>query len=78
MAEMSLKEQAISVLATFKASLKNGKVLASQEEVERRASLCLGCEKLKSKKGKYACVVCGCSYRRKIAFSGSNCPIGKW
>ena len=75
---MSLIEQAGSILSTFRVSLKDCKVLAAQSEVEVRAAICMRCEKLKEKKGKYACVVCGCAFKRKIAFHGSSCPIDKW
>ena len=78
MAEMNLIQQAGSILGTIRASLKDGKILASVETVESRAQICLGCEKLREKDGKYSCVTCGCGFKRKIAVSGSSCPIGKW
>ena len=78
MAEMNLIEQAGSIIATIRATLKDGKILASEEQVQKRATICLSCEKLREKNGKYSCVTCGCGFKRKIAVSGSSCPLGKW
>ena len=78
MAEMNLIEQAASILGTIRATLKDGKILATEEEVQKRAAVCLGCDKLKEKRVIYSCVTCGCGFKRKIAVSGSSCPLGKW
>lgn len=78
MAEMSFPQQAKSLLETFRASLKNASILATPEQVESRAVICRPCEKLREKRGRYSCVVCGCSFKRKIAYSGSSCPLKKW
>jgi hypothetical protein len=78
MAEMSFFEQMKSILDTFGASLKDRRVLATAEEVEARAAICRPCEKLREKRGRYSCVVCGCAFHRKIAYSGSSCPLKKW
>lgn len=79
MAEMTLLEQAGSILGAIRASLKDGRILASQEKVEERAKVCMACEKLRcGKNGKFACVTCGCGFKRKIAIEHSACPLGKW
>jgi hypothetical protein len=78
MAEMGLLEQAASILGTIRATLKDGHILATEEVVKQRATVCLGCEKLREKRGVYSCVTCGCGFKRKIAVSGSSCPLGKW
>lgn len=78
MAEMNLIEQAASILGTIRATLKDGKILASEEVVQSRAAVCLSCDKLREKAGKYSCVTCGCGFKKKIAVSGSSCPLGKW
>lgn len=78
MAEMSLVQQMGSLLSTFRASLKDGRILAAQEVVEARAAVCMGCDKLKVKNNKYSCVTCGCGFKKKIAVHGSSCPLGKW
>jgi hypothetical protein len=77
-AEIGLAGQAASILKAIFASLKDMKLLASQETVEKRAVICETCPKLKVKNGKYACVTCGCSFKRKIAVQGASCPLGKW
>lgn len=78
MAEMSLYEQAKSVLQTFRETLKNKNVLADEQTIQERMKICEGCHYLKRKRGAFACAKCGCNYKRKVAFSGSSCPIGEW
>jgi hypothetical protein len=78
MAEIGLVGQAKSILGVLRASLKNGKVLATAELVEERLGVCESCPHLKEKRGKFACVKCGCGYKKKVAFHNSECPIGKW
>jgi len=82
MAEMSKIEQAKSILSTIGSSLKNKKVLADTATVEQRLAVCEGCPRLsvKEKRGKtyIYCSVCGCGYKKKVAFSGSACPEGLW
>ena len=78
MAEMNLIQQAGSILGTIRASLADGRLLAAEEVVQQRATVCMGCDKLREKNGKYSCVTCGCGFKRKISISGSSCPLGKW
>ena len=82
MADMSLVEQAKSIIGTIAAGLKDHRIMAGQEVVEERLAVCEACPKLifKEKRGQkwYACKVCGCSYKRKVAVHGSSCPLGKW
>lgn len=75
---MSLMEQAGSILAAIRATLKDGHILASEEKIRERAGICMACDKLREKRGKFSCVTCGCGFKRKIAVSGSTCPLGKW
>lgn len=78
MAEMSLIEQAASMIGALLASVKDKQVVARPETVRQRAEICTSCPKLKVKRGKYSCVTCGCSFKRKIAAHGASCPLGKW
>lgn len=75
---MTLIEQAGSILGAMRASLKDGRILATEEKIKERAAICMGCDKLRQKNGKFACVTCGCGFKRKIAIHGSTCPLGKW
>jgi hypothetical protein len=76
---------------SFLAKLKNfavasathvatGMQLATEEEIQRRFSICQGCEFLKEN----ACTQCGCPVVRekkfisKLSWADSNCPVGKW
>lgn len=53
---------------------------ASDAEIERRFSICQGCEFYDGK----ACTKCGCPVVResrfvsKLAWAGEKCPVGKW
>jgi len=83
MAEIGIIGQAKSMLDTLRSSLKDGRVLATNEVVETRLKVCEGCPKLKTKTyddGRVwiGCLVCGCGYKRKVSFHGSKCPLGKW
>lgn len=82
MAEMSLVEQAGSILGTIAAGLKDRRVLADEDTVKSRLKICEGCPKLvlKKRRGRewFACLVCGCGYKRKVSFHGSSCPLEKW
>jgi len=79
---MNKLEQAKSIIQAFRVSLKDKKVLSDEDTAQARLAICEGCDKLRMKddRGKPwpHCDVCGCGYRRKIAFHGSKCPLGKW
>jgi len=82
-AEMSLIQQAGSILETVRSGLKDGRVLATKEVIETRLAICEACPKLKTKtypSGKVwvGCLVCGCGYKKKVSFHGSKCPLEKW
>lgn len=57
-----------------------GAPMASDEEIIRRHSICLGCEHLKDG----ACSLCGCpvsraaGYFSKLSWADQECPAGKW
>ena len=75
---MSLIEQAGSILQVFRDSLKDRQVLADESVVKERLTVCEACPFLKEKRGRFACVKCGCGYKRKIAFHASKCPVERW
>jgi len=79
MAEMTALEQAKSLLGAMRATLKEGKILASEDVVAERVAICQGCEKLRvDAYQRLQCVVCGCGFKRKVSISGSSCPLKKW
>jgi len=78
-AEWSALEQAKSVISTIRASFHSAKWIADPETVAARMEICEVCPKLKiGKRGWRGCVVCGCSYRRKVIAHETACPLGKW
>lgn len=58
----------------------NGMPTCTKEQIEKRHSICLGCEFLKDN----VCSKCGCPIARtnkfisKLAWADQECPIGKW
>jgi len=82
MAEMTVIGQAASLLRTVGKSIKDLTVLAGEDVVKARLTICEACPKLKRKiypnKVWMGCLICGCSHKKKVTFHGSRCPIGKW
>ena len=62
------------------AHIAAGAPRASDAEIERRFSICQGCEHYDGK----ACTRCGCPVVResrfvsKLAWANEKCPVGKW
>lgn len=56
--------------------------ISSQQEQERRLSICRECEYLLkipgSSKFVGTCKKCGCFMDAKVKFVQSSCPVGKW
>jgi hypothetical protein len=51
-------------------------VMVSEEEAEKRMSICLGCpELIKLTK---QCKKCGCFMALKTKIEAAKCPLGKW
>lgn len=77
---MSDKPSFITMLTNFaKAAtghIKAGLPQTSDEEKERRASICESCDQLN--KEEYRCNVCGCMLHYKISWATQECPLGKW
>lgn len=58
------------------ASLRGQGVLADPQTVERRQSVCSGCEFWVAEKKR--CSVCGCRTEYKLRLLTEKCPKGKW
>ena len=76
----SIKEMAFGLTEALKENITNavtnGVILASQEEMEKRFSMCLACEFLIAEHSR--CLKCGCFMNMKTRLKVSKCPIGKW
>lgn len=76
----SLIEKAKNFAKAAMDHVKAGMPIASDEEIEKRFSICQTCEFLKNN----ACTKCGCPVNRekkfisKLAWADQKCPIGKW
>ena len=53
-----------------------GVLLAEDNLVSKRISLCLGCEFLIQNSER--CIKCGCYMNMKTRLQVSKCPVGKW
>lgn len=60
--------------------IKNNMKLATDKQIERRLSICQGCEFFKNN----TCSKCGCpiyrtkNYFSKLSWESEKCPINKW
>lgn len=76
----SIKEMAFGLTEALKENITNavtnGVILASQEEMEKRFSICLGCEFLIAEHSR--CLKCGCFMNMKTRLKVSKCPVNKW
>ena len=76
----SLLTKAVNFATSAAAHIAAGAPRASDAEVERRFSICQGCEHYDGK----ACTRCGCPVVResrfvsKLAWANESCPVGKW
>ena len=79
-ASPGLLAKAVNFAASAAAHVAAGLPRASQEEIERRFSLCKSCDRFDGR----ACTLCGCPIKReskmisKLAWANESCPIGKW
>jgi len=75
-----LKEQAKNLFndlsKAIAKSVKNGTVLASKEEIQRRLEICVNCELYNAQKKR--CTKCGCWTSKKVLLEHIDCPLDKW
>ena len=79
-APLSLFAKAKNFAKSAARHLALGMPAASPEEIDRRYSICQGCEFLKNN----SCLKCGCPITRdkkfisKLSWANESCPVGKW
>ena len=71
----SLSETGKDVLA---GAIKSGVILATEDVVTERQSMCLSCDKLKKDGIISRCMACGCGMNIKTRLEKSKCPLSKW
>jgi hypothetical protein len=64
------------VVKNIQSISQGNSINASSEEVQKRKSICQGCEYYNSFQDR--CVKCGCFLAVKTYLKASNCPINKW
>lgn len=63
-----------------KQHIKTGQKKCTQEQIDKRYSICEGCPFFKDK----TCTKCGCNVNKelkllnKLALADQECPVGKW
>lgn len=75
-----LTSQIASATTSFKRWASKGLKLVAENELERRKSICFGCEfwDPEAFQGTGRCLKCGCSTWAKLRMATEACPIGKW
>jgi len=67
---------ASTALSAARHAAHTGAVMVTEEEANKRISICEGCEFLD--KSVYRCLKCGCMMRFKTKVLVAKCPVGKW
>lgn len=70
-----LFSQAKSLISSATKHVASGMGSSSEEEQQKRMSICQGCEYMRSDR---RCSKCGCFLDTKIKWKTSSCPIGRW
>lgn len=75
-----LATQIASATGSLKRWVSGGLKFVSDEEFERRKTVCAGCEfwNAEAFQGTGRCIKCGCSTWAKLRMATEACPIGKW
>lgn len=72
----SLAEKAKNFISATTAHAMDGFKITSEEERNKRFSICEACEYFN--KSNTTCDKCGCYLEKKTAWRTSSCPIGRW
>lgn len=72
----SIVQQATNLAKSTAVHIATGAGKVSQEEFDRRLSICGNCEFLVAEKNR--CGKCGCFLQNKASWETSSCPIGRW
>lgn len=71
---MTKFEKVISLIDTTRKYINSGFESVSNEEHERRISICKACEHFDGSR----CDICGCFMIVKAKMAVAECPVGKW
>lgn len=76
----SLPEQGINLSKTaldiLRETLKGNDLYVSEFEKQQRYDMCQACDYFYAPQSR--CKKCGCFMKKKVEFTASKCPIGKW
>ncbi len=65
-----------TLITTAKTLVSGEQILASEQTVDDRRRICLGCEFWNASNSQ--CNKCGCQTGAKILLQQEKCPVGKW
>lgn len=68
------KNLAFSFVNVVGEAFKTGKVVAAKDVIQKRISICEGCEFKKDLR----CLACGCVLTWKVGLAAESCPKGNW
>ena len=68
------KNLAFSFVNVVGEAFKTGKLVALKDVIQKRMSICDGCEFKKDSR----CTECGCFLTYKVGLYAEECPKGKW
>lgn len=71
-----LLEQAKNLIKDVAQHITSGTEKCTEEEIEKRLSICDTCEYLKRES--LRCAACGCHLTVKSKWKSSKCPLSKW
>jgi len=76
----SLPEQGLNlskaVLDIIQETIKGNNLTVDDFEKQRRYDICQVCEYFFEPQSR--CKKCGCFMKKKVEFTASKCPVGKW
>lgn len=77
--ERGLGRKAIQFAKAMRRWLLSGAPVVTEEEFNRRESVCKGCEHFSGNTGPFSihCKLCGCS-KKKLEMKTEGCPAMKW
>jgi hypothetical protein len=77
-------EKLANFIKAAKQHISSGRKRVEQSIIDRRMSICRGCEFFEARDDGGTCNKCGCGLSSKqkviskLAWASSECPIGKW
>jgi hypothetical protein len=69
-----IKNAAVALVKVTSTVTSGNPIVAPEEEIEKRKTICESCEFLNG----HRCAKCGCVFNYKIRLATQRCPVGRW